>query len=242
MSNAIKKILENKSYFLYIFHSLYFNFRFLPFRQAIKLPILLIRPHFIQLKGKIEIDDAVCSFGIVKLGNLGAKAFPSTGIKINMQGGTWKINGKCWIGANSSIEIGRHGLLIMEDDFVSSTSLKVFCYRQITFCRGSHFGWECIVLDTNFHPLKDCKTGTKKVAGAPIFIGEYNWFGSRCVIMPGVKTPKRCIFGFGSIVTRNIAFEEYAVHAGSPMHVVSKGYYRDYSDDKDPAVYGPFED
>lgn len=238
----IRKIVENKSYLLYIFHSLYFNFRFLPFRQAIKLPILLIRPHFIRLKGKIEIDDSVCSFGVVKMGGWGVKAFPNTGIKINIQGGIWKIHGKTWIGANSSIEIGRDGILETGQNFLASTGLKVFCYRSVTIGECQRFGWNCTVMDTNFHPLKRINTTEKKSGGAPVVLGSHNWCATNNVVMPGVKTPDWCIFGYGSVLTRGMICEEFGVHGGSPVHVLSKGFFRDVDDDKDPAVYGPFED
>lgn len=39
-----------------IISSLYFNFKYLPFNQALKLPILLYKPYFKELKGKVVID------------------------------------------------------------------------------------------------------------------------------------------------------------------------------------------
>ena len=72
-------------YFCYLLHSIYFNFKMLPFRQARKL---LIRPKFINLRGKIVIDDSLCRFGLVKLGGWGCKAYPNNGIKLNLNGGT----------------------------------------------------------------------------------------------------------------------------------------------------------
>lgn len=35
--------------------SIYFNFHYLPFKQAMRLPIWLYKPHFLALKGKIII-------------------------------------------------------------------------------------------------------------------------------------------------------------------------------------------
>lgn len=39
----------------YIFPTVYFNFHYLPFKQAIKLPIVFYKPHFGMLKGKVLI-------------------------------------------------------------------------------------------------------------------------------------------------------------------------------------------
>lgn len=52
----IKKIWKKRRLFKYIIHSLYFNFHYLPFKQAIKLPILLYKPDLLSTKGKIILD------------------------------------------------------------------------------------------------------------------------------------------------------------------------------------------
>lgn len=36
--------------------TIYFNFKYLPIRQALHLPIILYRPNLINLKGRIEIQ------------------------------------------------------------------------------------------------------------------------------------------------------------------------------------------
>ena len=46
-----------KPYLWYLIPTIYFNFKMLPFRQARKLPVLLVKPKFIKLKGKLIIDD-----------------------------------------------------------------------------------------------------------------------------------------------------------------------------------------
>lgn len=42
--------------FRYIIPNLYFNFYYLPFRQACKLPIVFYKPSFGMLKGKVMIQ------------------------------------------------------------------------------------------------------------------------------------------------------------------------------------------
>ena len=225
-------------YFWYLLHSIYFNFKMLPFRQAKKLPILLIRPKFINLKGKIVIDDSLCHFGLVKMGGWGCKAYPNTGIKLNFRGGTWIVKGKTWIGSNSYIEIGRNGVLETGSDVVSSTSLILFCFRNIKMGNAIRFGWNCKVMDSNFHPLRKMGTGECKAAGAPITIGNYNWISTNSTILPGTTTVDYCVFGYGSVLTKSTQCESYCVHGGSPVHVLSRGYYRapDEEGDREPAT------
>lgn len=226
-------------YLWYLIPTIYFNLRMLPLRQAVKLPILLIRPKFIKLKGKIVIDDDLCRFGLVKMGGWGCKAYPNTGIKLNLQGGTWTIKGKTWIGSNSYIEIGHSGALETGDKVVASTSLILFCSRNVVLGDATRFGWNCKVMDTSFHPLKNVETGERKPAGAPIRIGRNNWFATDCAILPGTTTADDCVFGYGCVLTKSVKTESYCVHGGSPVHVLSRGYYRtpEEEGDRDPAVW-----
>ena len=53
MNKSIKKFI---SILPYIVKNVYFNFHYLPFRQAIKLPIWLYKPSFGVLNGLLSID------------------------------------------------------------------------------------------------------------------------------------------------------------------------------------------
>lgn len=54
-----KKFKEILSILRYLPQSIYFNFKYLPIRQAIHLPILLYRPKFKKLSGSIEIRGGI---------------------------------------------------------------------------------------------------------------------------------------------------------------------------------------
>ena len=69
MQNKIRYVLRTLIRFLpWIHKSIYFNFHYLPFEQAVKLPILLYKPHFIKLKGNVIIESDKVSFGMIKMG------------------------------------------------------------------------------------------------------------------------------------------------------------------------------
>lgn len=53
MSDKVKKIVV---LIRSILPSIYFNFHYLPFGQAIKLPILLYKPSFQKCKGRVIIE------------------------------------------------------------------------------------------------------------------------------------------------------------------------------------------
>lgn len=50
-----KKLRRYLQELRYIVPTLYFNFHYLPWRQAIKLPIVLYKPHLLACKGKVRI-------------------------------------------------------------------------------------------------------------------------------------------------------------------------------------------
>lgn len=64
---AINK-LKNYSWCLRsLLSSIYFNFHYLPFSQALKLPILLYKPKLRTLKGSIEIVGGEVRYDKIRL-------------------------------------------------------------------------------------------------------------------------------------------------------------------------------
>lgn len=81
--------------------SLYFNLRYLPFKQGVKMPILINKPHLHKMNGKIVIDAAKITTGMIKLGGFGGHMYPNSGIHITQWGGEIIFKGRCTIGNNS---------------------------------------------------------------------------------------------------------------------------------------------
>ena len=52
----------------------------------------------------------------------------------------------------------------------------------------------------------------------PVHIGRDCWFGANVTVCPGVTIGDRCVIGAGSIVTRDIPSDSFAV--GVPCRVV----------------------
>lgn len=225
------KLIKNKKIWRALIPSLIFNFRYLPFRQAIKLPILVYKMKNLGQKGTISIESEKIYTGMICLGFPRAATYPNNGI-------TWRNRGKiifkggCIIGNDSYIIIGKQGTLIIGEDFKANAGAKIVCECKISFGNYTRFGWGGIIMDTNFHPLYDINKEKYKKAFGPIIIGDYNWFGLQCFIMHGVRTPERCIFGARSVITRGGTFESYCVHGGSPLRVLSRNVMRDYDHDQ----------
>lgn len=229
--SLIGKIWKRKSDLRSIFSSIYFNFKYLPFKQAIKLPILLYKPHFIALKGKVTINSPSIRTGMIRLGFHSVSVYPNNGITLELQGKEIIFKGKCNIGNDSYISTGGKSIVEFGEDFFCSAGLKLVSYRGIKFGKRTSFGWNCLVMDTNFHPLYDITKKKYKKASGKIEIGDNNWFATQCKIMHSVTTPERCIFGMGTTITRNSEMKSYCVMGGSPVKILTENVMRDYDHD-----------
>lgn len=229
--SVAKRLWQRKSDLRNIFSSIYFNFKYLPFKQAIRLPILLYKPHFLALKGKITIDSPKITTGMIRLGFHEVSIYPNNGITLELKGKEIIFKGKCSIGNDSYISTGAQSIVEFGKDFRSNAGVKIVSYRGIKFGEGCRFGWSVLVMDTNFHPLYDMKQKKYKQASGRIEIGDYNWFSTQCKIMHSVTTPHRCIFGMGTTVTRNCEMKPYCVMGGNPVRIISENTMRDYNND-----------
>lgn len=225
------KLWRDKKFWRALIPSIIFDFRYLPFNQAKKLPILVYKMKKLSQKGKIVIESDVIKTGMIQLGFPRASTYPNTGI-------TWRNKGKvvfrgsCTIPNDCFVIVGKQATLTFGDDFNANAGLKLVSNCKITFGNHARLGWGTVIMDTNFHPLYDMEKQKFKKAFSPIEIGDYNWFGLQCFIMHGVRTPERCIFGARSVVTRGGQYESYCVHGGSPIRVLTRNVMRDYNNDQ----------
>lgn len=214
-----------------IISSFYFNFKYLPFHQAKKFPILMYKPYFMELKGKVIIESENIYFGMIRMGFWNTLQYPNSGIVYENQGGTIVFKGKCKIGNASSISVGKKAYVEFGNDFCTNAALKLLSVRSVVFGKFARLGWDTLIMDTGFHPLVLMESGKRTKPSSPIKIGDYNWLSSKCCVLHGVTTPERCIFGLGSILTKKIDCKPYSLLVGTPPKVVKTGIYRDYDND-----------
>lgn len=194
-----------------IIPTIYFNFHYLPCSQAIHLPILLYKPHLLAMKGKIVIEGKV-RFGMIKIGHRQVSIFPNSGMTWEDKGATITFKDRAWIGNDVYFSFDKGANVEIGDGFAVTAGLKFVSVDGVKIGHDVSLGWGCLLTDTNFHPLIDRMTGKMSSPNHKIEIGDYNWFAAKCNIMPGVKTPERCIFSIGMNVTRNLDFKPYRVH------------------------------
>ena len=212
----------------YMPYSVYFNFRYLPFKQACKLPVFLYKPKLMKCKGTVFIESDNIRYGMIRLGFMRVSLFPNNGIVWENYGGKVVFQGNCNIGNASAISIGKTGNIVFGNNFSATCGLKMTSYHRIMFGENVSLAWDLIVMDTSLHKLKDMNNQQIGKRYGPIILGRNNWLASRCMVLHGTKTPDYCIFGAGSILNKDYSSNPtHILMAGNPLIVKRMGVWRD---------------
>lgn len=228
MNSLLKKLWKNKWVFRNLFSTIYFNFHYLPFNQARKLPIILHKPRFGKLKGQIVILGEVKT-GMIKLGYFDVGIYQNNGIYFSNKGEII-FKGRTEIGNDSYISIGASSKVIFGEHFVATTTFRLTSLINVTFGNHVRFGWDCLVMDTDFHRLKRLDGTLTKGFGA-ISIGNNNWIGNGCRIMKDTITPDYCTISAGTWISGKVAAKPYSIIGNNrAIQIIKTGYFLDPSD------------
>ena len=211
--------------------TVYFNFHYLPLKQAVKLPIFLYKPKLLICKGEIIIESDKIKRGMIRFGEYIVSLYPNSGIVWENHGGKMVFKGSCIIGNSSAISIGERGICTIGNNFRANANLKLTSHYNITFGENALIAWDLIVMDTSFHRLKDMNGNFKNKGFAPVIIGKNNWITTRCMILSGTQTPDYCSIGAGSILNKDYStFPPHILLAGNPIEIKATGVWIDLTD------------
>jgi hypothetical protein len=202
--------------------TIYFNFRVLPFRQALRLP-LLVSPKvaLYDLRGRVKLPDPVRpAMILVGFGELGAFDYRRSRAVWEVAGEV-VFGGPVRLGNGFKLSVAKSGTVTFGEDFVGLNEAQAICVRSITFGRGVGIGWNTLITDTDFHVMLPIE-GEPGPTDAPIEIGDGSWVGARSTIMKGVRLPDDTIVAAGSVVARSVD-EPNTVIGGNPAKTVRTG-------------------
>lgn len=220
--NQLRRIFRTS-----IIKTIFFNFKMLPFKQAIRLPVLLTcNTYFYSLRGKLELLDAP-RFGMIRMGYFGEDTIhPRTNKSIIQIDGIMRLANNVHFGNGMTIRILPDAILEIQNNVKISNRTKIICYDRIKIGHDSRIAWECQIIDTSFHFIKNVNDGTISTLCSPITIGAHNWIGNRVTIMKGVQTPDYTIAGACSLLNKKYDIPRYSLIAGSPAKFIKTGIYR----------------
>lgn len=218
------------------------NFRLLPFKQAIKFPILIYgKVSIYGLAGKV-IFDCPIKRGIIIIGKNTDK-FSAHNRSLLELNGTIIFKGSFMASNGVTIQVS-HGALLEVGDIVSLGSCaKLRCYYWISIGCGTGIVEECQIFDTNFHCTKDVSTGIVSKPCDKITIGKYCWVGNRTTIMKGTFLADDTIVASNSLLNKNYEAkyeEKFPILGGIPAKLISSGKVRIYDIHEEAKIFAKY--
>lgn len=213
MNNALKLITRIN------FKTLYFNFKYFPFRMAVKLPVLIANNVFLyKVKGRVIINGPVRT-GLVQIGfgKVGVADFKRSRAIWEVNGDV-VFNGRAFIMHGCKIHVMENAQLIIGDDFNMSVECVVIAQKKIQIGTSSGISWESLVMDTDFHHIYD-ENGIEFNQPKEIIIGDKVWVGCKCTILKGAVIPSGSIVAANSMITKTLTGEK-SIFGGNPLRVL----------------------
>lgn len=227
----IKILKENKWIFRSIIKTIWFNFHYLPFKQALKIPIVLYKPKIISAKGTIKINGPIHT-GMIQLGKPNVFLYSNNGIMFENWGGVLEFNGKCIIGNSSALSIGNHGNLRLGYNFRATCALKLACYYGMEINDNVLLGWDCTLTDSDFHILTK-QDGTTTTGYGRVLIGENTWMAMKCIVLKNSVVPANSVLSACTLYSGNNCKEEKVIISTNiDPYVKANGIYRDELKDR----------
>ena len=203
--------------------SIYLNFRMLPFREAVRLPIL-VRYNTIlsNCSGKLLLFGGI-RFGYVRLGfgHVGCfdKRYERT---IWDVGGVLEIRGNAYIGTGSRIVVGGNGYLVLGNSFVNTAKITIICFRRIEFGDNVLTSWDNLIMDTDFHRITELEKNTDSEIEKDVIVGNHVWIGCRATLLKGTHILDNSVVAAGTVVSKKIK-EASVLLAGNPSEIKRRG-------------------
>lgn len=202
--------------------TLMFNFRYLPFLQACRLPVLLSRRvKLVKLGGTVSV--AGRRFGSVRLGVPEVDVFPDEG-----RPSLWRVEGHVHFGEavrmGPGISIVCTGALDIGDHVLMNARVTIFCAQRVAIGRNTLISWDVTLVDNDFHEMRDTE-GQCINPPAPIVIGERGWIGFNAIIAKDTQLAPGTVIGAGSVVRGHFEQPD-CVLTGNPARLARRGVLR----------------
>ena len=206
--------------------TLYFNFKLLPFKQAIKCPVLLFGKCAVKIgKNAILTQSTPQSFASTFIGNSCSALWGinrrAVETYLDIRGKLCLNGTKQFIGNGCMIIIEDTGTLTLGNHVVINDRTKICCQNEIQIGDYTDVSWECQIFDTNFHYMTETSLQIRRKYGS-IHIGQNNWIGNRCTIQKNTVLDDDAILASNSLLNKDFSGIKQGTFAGIPAkHICS---------------------
>lgn len=210
--------------------TIYANFRLLPFRKAIRMPLFVYgRFSLREAEGEVVINGDTLS-GMIRIGR--HDRYPETRVSRTI----WVINGRMVFNGpmsffrGSYIMVARGAELYLGsgDHPAFGANTRIICFDRIVI-EDAHVTWDCQIMDSSFHYIESIENKEIQTLKHPVHIGKHVWIGNRTTISAGAIIPDETIVASHSLVNKDFSgIGSNCMIAGIPAKVVKKGIRRIY--------------
>ena len=187
------------------FKTLYFNFKYLPVRRAVRFPILISRHCRVRKAGGTVEILAPVHFGMIRFGMDGVGIFDNRRSR-----SIWQVEGKlifegrAFIGHGCKISVARGGELRLGDNLKITAESAIAATNKIHIGANCLLSWNILIMDTDWHSVLDQNENIINPA-LPVQIDDHVWIGCEVTILKGVSIASGCIVAAGTIVSKSVA-------------------------------------
>lgn len=204
--------------------TLYFNFKNLPFKQAIRLPFHFYgKVELENLDGEIILDIERISFGMIIFGGKHEVVIsPNVPTRI-YNSGKIIFRGEAKFARGINLMVWKKGNLQFGKNFSIGSLSRIICFREITFKNNVLISWESQFFDTDFHFIK--YDDVVKDNCGKLLIEDNVWIGSRVTILKNTVIPYKTIIASNALCSGNYKqdSEKSLLLAGVPAKVIKYG-------------------
>ncbi len=220
---------------LSIWRTVYFNFRTMPFRVAVKLPVFIYgRVRLLGLSGKVKFENTPIKRGMVKIG-INADSFGlfdhSGFVQLSSHLATIVFEGPASISVNSKVRVCAGELRFGKYTYIGE-SVRIVCNgEKIHIGSYARIAYETVIMNSGFHHVFNSNKGSITRTTRSIIIGDYSWIGNKSSITAGALLKDFSIICSGSLINRDYTkFDgDNPMLGGSPAKVIACGFKRIFS-------------
>lgn len=225
--DKISALINVRKYFWHInwIKSFYYNFKLLPFRKAIKCPIIIAYNVKFKSKGKFILNTKAY-LGQISIGVIKIDMWEDNSSKTFITNfGTICFNGRVKFHPGAEIVTFKNANLIFGNRASIGANTKVICSQSISIGNDTQISWNSQVFDTDFHFLTNIRTNKVYKRKKRILIKDEVFIGNSCSIAKGTVLPQGTVVSCCSKVGGDFTNEgDNLLIIGNPAKVVNKGF------------------
>lgn len=172
-----------------------------------------------SVRGSVELDKKF--FGAIQIGFASVNIFDSKFERsVWSNSGNIVFHGKVFLGQGTRIT--NSGNLEFGENTVITANTSLVCAKHIAFGSENQVSWDCLIMDTDLHPIFQKEEENKQLNyPQDIIFGDKVWIGCRSTILKGTTVKSGCIVAAGSLLANQKCEVENSI-VSSQKRVIKK--------------------